>query len=465
MTTIFRRLRPNHLAGQIAFLILLAIILFQLVALAALHLSDSQRTRLPLHAEDVAATSILAIDAAPISERPKILEDLTKATPWVTLSIQDRRPAPVSSKEHTSDVQDLKEHLWTEADLFLAAAPAEAHSTRIAIALRKGGYALLSPTQLRRPPRSDWPAVILPGFGSPWTTMRWLRAALFFLLCASILTIWVSNAVVAPLVKLARQAERLPNETGKQELIVEEGPQEVRDLSRALNRMQARIQAMIATRTHVLAAISHDLRTILTRLKLRAEFIGDEGQRGKMLHDINLMDAMLYKNLQNLRAERPVSERRLIDLDSVLQTVADQFSDLGHEVVYHGGDHQMILGSITEMQRVFSNLVENALTYARNVEISVGNAGRDATKVEVADDGPGIPNESKASVLEPFVRGQPARNMNEHSGFGLGLSIVRSLVESHGGTVQLLDREPHGLIARVVFPRADASSDLSESST
>ena len=295
--------------------------------------------------------------------------------------------------------------------------------------------------------------------------MRWLRAALFFLLCASILTIWVSNAVVAPLVKLARQAERLPNETGKQELIVEEGPQEVRDLSRALNRMQARIQAMIATRTHVLAAISHDLRTILTRLKLRAEFIGDEGQRGKMLHDINLMDAMLYKNLQNLRAERRVSERRLIDLDSVLQTVADQFSDLGHEVVYHGGDHQMILGSITEMQRVFSNLVENALTYARNVEISVGNAGRDATKVEVADDGPGIPNESKASVLEPFVRGQPARNMNEHSGFGLGLSIVRSLVESHGGTVQLLDREPHGLIARVVFPRADASSDLSESST
>jgi signal transduction histidine kinase len=286
---------------------------------------------------------------------------------------------------------------------------------------------------------------------------RWERSALFFFICVAMLTVWASSAVVAPLVRLARQAEQFPNDAAKQGAFAEEGPQEVRDLSRALNRMQTRIEAMIAARAHVLAAISHDLRTIITRLKLRAEFVLDDPLRLKMLHDIDLMDSMLYKNLQNLRAEKGAADHALIDLDSVLQTVTDQFVDLGHDVIYRGGHHQMILGSITEMQRVFYNLVENALSYSKKVEITVSDACPDAIQIDVADDGPGIPDESKEAVFEPFVRGDLARNMSEHSGFGLGLSIVRSLVEAQEGTVQLLDREPRGLIARVILPRAFAN--------
>ncbi len=287
---------------------------------------------------------------------------------------------------------------------------------------------------------------------------------MFFFLCAAILTIWTSNVVVAPLAELARQAEKFPNDSGEREVLVEEGPQEVRDLTRALNRMQDRIYTMIAARSRVLAAISHDLRTIITRLRLRAEFIGDDTLRTKMLHDVDLMDSMLYKNLLYLRDERYRRAHGLVDLDSVLQTVSDQFSDLGHDVSYEGGGRHMVVGSLTDLQRVFNNLVENATTHAKTVVISVEQPSRDVIRVDVADDGPGISAEDKELVVEPFVRGRPARNMNEHGGFGLGLSIVRSLVEEIGGGLQLLDRAPNGLIARVILPRARSKSQPGESS-
>ena len=246
--------------------------------------------------------------------------------------------------------------------------------------------------------------------------------------------------------------------SNEQDLIIEEGPQEVRELTRALNRMQVRIYTMIAARAQVLAAISHDLRTIITRMRLRAEFIDDEILRTKMLQDVELMDSMLYKNLQHLRQARKTPEQSLIDLDSVLQTVSDQFVDLGHDVTYRGGAHQMIWGSITDLQRVFNNLIENAVTYAEKVVVAVEEPSASVVQIDVMDEGPGISTQDKARVIEPFVRGQPARNMNEHGGFGLGLSIVRTLVEEVGGTLELLDREPHGFIARVILPRAFVES-------
>jgi signal transduction histidine kinase len=277
---------------------------------------------------------------------------------------------------------------------------------------------------------------------------------LFFILCATILTVWVSSAVVAPLVRLAREAERFPDESVDRSLIDEAGPREVRDLARALNRMQSRIHGMIEARSHALAAISHDLRTIITRIRLRSEFISDDSLKSKMLHDVDLMDSMLYKNLQHLRDARHAPERGLIDLDSVLQTVCDQYIDLGYDVTFRGGQHQIILGSLTEMQRVFSNLVENAVTHAKAVIVTLRQPSPELIQIDVEDDGPGIAAGRKSAVLEPFVRGEPARNMNDHVGFGLGLSIVRSLVEESKGSLELLDREPQGLIARVTLPRA-----------
>ncbi len=228
----------------------------------------------------------------------------------------------------------------------------------------------------------------------------------------------------------------------------------MRDLSRALNRMQSRIQSMILSRSRALAAISHDLRTIITRMRLRTEFIGDEALKDKMLHDVELMDSMLHKNLLYLRGEQQGAERSLIDLDSVLQTIADQFADMGHTVVYTGGAHQTVYGSLTELQRLFSNLVENAVSHGTQAVISAAAPKRGFIEVEIADDGPGIPAAQRTRLVEPFARGEPARTVGARSGFGLGLSIVKSLAEKAGGRLELLDAKPHGLIARVALPAA-----------
>jgi len=453
MKAFLRRLRPDHLAGQIALLILAAIVMFHLTLTTIQHFTNPDGRPPIIEPSEFIASALLAIDAAPVSERSDVLAALARAAPWANFVVRDQ-PGDIPAVGASADLDVLRSRLWAGARVVAASRATDTRGGAIVVALRNGGYAVATTLE---PRRSLWASMSSTQNGAPTLPMRLLeRSALFFFLCASILTVWISSAVVAPLVKLAREAERYPAENAHLRPIAEAGPREVRDLTRALNRMQSRIEAMIEARSQALAAISHDLRTIITRVRLRSEFIADVELKEKMLHDAGLMDSMLYKNLQHLRDAKSAPDRGLIDLDSVLQTVSDQFADLGHDVTYRGGQHQIILGSLTEMQRVFNNLVENAVTYAKKVVITLDQPSPEVIRVDVADDGPGIGAENKQRVLEPFVRGEPARNMNDHSGFGLGLSIVRSLVEDVGGGLQLLDHEPHGLIARVTLPRAFA---------
>jgi len=448
MMGFLRRLRPDHLAGQIALLIFAALVLFQFALAAAqrLHAPGAPPFREPY--ESLAA-AILAVDLAPPEHRPAALEDLARSSRWLILRVTDAPPAERQGVDAAEDLSEFQSRLWPGARLYLSDETNARGESGVVVALRQGGYVVVATQGPRRPG--------FPAWAANWPT-RVQRLALFFLLCVTLLTLWISGAVVAPLVRLAREAERFPDESGARTPLAEAGPREVRDLTRAVNRMQRRIEAMIAARSQALAAISHDLRTIITRIKLRSEFVGDEGLKSKMLADADLMDSMLLKNLQALRDGGPSQDRGPIDLDSVLQTVCDQFADLGHKVSYNGGQHQIILGSLTELQRVFTNLVENAVSHGEKVVVTLTQPSAKLVQVDVSDDGPGIPAEDKARVLEPFVRGEPARTVTDRSGFGLGLSIVRSLVQALGGRLDLLDREPHGLIARVTLPRAFAGA-------
>ncbi len=452
MTPIWSRLWPDRLASQIALLVLATILLFHLALTTANYFGAPEARRPLVEPRDFVASVLWAIDAAEIPKRPEVVAAANKAASWARFSLRDHPPMGATEG---ADPGDLGAGLWEGAKLFAFPASGRRNQIDIGVALRKGGYAFVGAPEGRSSSRGVLSSIRSSTAAS--LPVRLLeRSALFFLLCATILTVWISNAVVAPLVRLAREAEQFPDESNKQQIIKEAGSREVRDLARALNRMQGRIQAMIAARSQALAAISHDLRTIITRIRLRSEFIADDALKSKMLHDADLMDAMLYKNLQHLRDARRAPERGLIDLDSVLQTVCDQYADLGHDVVYRGGEHQIISGSLTEIQRIFSNLVENAVAHAKTVVVSLDQPSPDLVSVDVEDDGPGIPENVKSRVLEPFVRGEPARNMNERVGFGLGLSIVVGLVEELDGSLQLLDREPNGLIARVTLPRAFA---------
>jgi signal transduction histidine kinase len=451
-----RRLQPDRLAGQITFLILVSIVTFQTIVLVAFHVLDVEGRRHIVDQTDFIASTVLALDAAPVETRQHLLQEFAHAAPFANLHILDARPPSVEieDREFSSEIRMIAGDLWPGADVFGASEPTDDAPGVMAVNLRKGGYALVSISQHRKPARSVWRWLWQPEPGTPFLLTPWALSAVLFFLSTSILVLWASNGIVEPLITLARHAEQFPGDGDSERPLPERGPSEVRELTRSINRMQQRIRTMIAARTRVLAAVSHDLRTIITRLNLRSEFIPDTELRAKMLLDIDLMDSMLKKNLQYLRAESDKADYSLIDLDSVLQTVADQFADIGRKVTYFGGARQMIVGSLTDMQRVFTNLVENGVNHGEEVEIHIEEVSPETLQVDVLDNGPGIPDSHKQAVFEPFVRGEPARTVGSHSGFGLGLSIVRSLVENHDGTVELLDRRPHGLIVRVRLPRA-----------
>jgi signal transduction histidine kinase len=231
----------------------------------------------------------------------------------------------------------------------------------------------------------------------------------------------------------------------------ERGPSEIRSVAKALNRMRQRITALIDDRTKMLAAISHDLRTPITRMRLRSEFIEDEGHRSRMLHDLDQMRSMLESVLSFLRNDRKLETMTLVDIASSLHLITDQFADMGHSVSYVGPEHAMATVRPDDLHRSVTNLVENAVKFGAEAIVRL-TASPDIMIIEVEDDGPGISDARKETMLEPFVRGDEARNMDEASGFGLGLSIARSIVVAHGGELSLNDRKPHGLIVRIRLP-------------
>jgi signal transduction histidine kinase len=155
--------------------------------------------------------------------------------------------------------------------------------------------------------------------------------------------------------------------------------------------------------------------------------------------------------LSFLRNDRKLESMTLVDIASTLQLVTDQFADMGHKVVYEGPEHAMATVRPDDLHRSVTNLVENAVRFGAEATIRL-IASPDTMTIEVEDDGPGISDARKDVMLEPFVRGDEARNMDEASGFGLGLSIARSIVQAHGGALSLNDRQPHGLIVRIQLP-------------
>jgi len=457
---IMRRLRPDHLLGQITLLILGSIIAYQTVILLMLHVMDVEGRRHYVSEADFLTGVLLALDSVPVSERRGLIQKIGFATPYTSISIRGEKPAALETNEpvFASEIRRINSHLPGAEKAFATFPLVDANDT-LALGLERGGYALVSVAQHQKPSRLLWRWLWEPEPLYPFYLTRWARAGFLFFISATAILIFLSNYIVAPLDELVKRTESFPTREGLKSAVIDRGPREIRDLSRSIRGMKERILAMIGERTHILAAVSHDLKTIITRLSLRTEFITDDDLRRKMQKDINLMDAMLRKNLEYLRTEDKRNDHAVIDLDSVIQTVADEFNDLGHKVVYSGERHLMMRGSLSEMLRVFTNLVENAVNHAKNVEITVDEISASHAQIDVSDDGPGIPDEIKSAVFEPFVRGQSGRTMSDSGGFGLGLSIVRSLVESHGGSVKMLDRKPTGLTVRIILPLANSKAE------
>ncbi len=273
-------------------------------------------------------------------------------------------------------------------------------------------------------------------------------------LTLALLFVWATRALTAPLARLAGAAEAFG--TGDDHVALPEtGPREVLAVSRALDRMRARVRRLIDDRTQMLAAISHDLRTPITRLRLRAEFIEDEHARASTLRDLDQMNGLVEAALSFVRdgQGRDPGKHSLVDLASVVQTVCDGFSDVGAPVRVERSRHVLVRGRPDELQRAITNLVDNAVKYGGRAGVRM-EASERGVRVCVLDPGPGIPEAEREAMLQPFVRGDRSRNLNEASGFGLGLSIVQAIVETHDGRLILENRPEGGLCAAIELPLA-----------
>ncbi len=265
-----------------------------------------------------------------------------------------------------------------------------------------------------------------------------------------LLSILIAHWLTRPIRAVARAASALSPD-GPISKVPEEGPREVRDLAVAFNEMQARIRELVARRTQSLAAVSHDLRTPLTRLKLRIEDLGEPTVQQAISTDIDEMEQMIDATLSYLKGDETSEPARPLDLGALLGTIIDNARDAGHNAEIKAPHNVVVEGRLIGLKRSFSNLVGNALRFGTHVDVAAERDGA-SIRVTIDDDGPGIPEDQFAAVLEPFVRLEHSRN-RDTGGVGLGLTIAKNNIEAHGGTLSLSNRPEGGLRVVVTLPR------------
>ncbi len=308
---------------------------------------------------------------------------------------------------------------------------------------------------MRMPPEGQWLKVTVPYEPPrPWHSPTFLAAFLVMTLAAAGLTLWAVRRLTAPVSTLAAAAEALGRDVNAPPL-PEDGPSEVATAAAAFNTMAARIRRFVQDRTELLTAIGHDLRTPITRLKLRAEFVEDEEQRNKMLADLEELEAMVSATLAFGRDAQTTEPVSAIDLAELLRTVLDEAGDarpdLSTKLAYEGPSHFTMRARPLALKRALANLVSNALSYGGNSLVRLLPPTGGMLTIEVEDDGPGIPPAELERAFEPFHRGEPSRN-RETGGVGLGLPIARNILRAHGGDVTLANRPLGGVKATLTLP-------------
>ena len=315
------------------------------------------------------------------------------------------------------------------------------------------------------------PPTIALGMSVALTDGRWLNMAAHFRLPnRSMLPMVVSVGLMAaaivvivavtvrrltrPLRELAAAADRLGRGTAV-DPIPETGPIEVSGTIRAFNVMQDRLTRFVRDRTRMLAAISHDLRTPITSLRIRAEFIDDDENRERIIETLDEMNRMAEATLAFARDEATAEAPSRVDMGEYLDSLAEDYRAMGRPVTLSAPAQRVVVDCRpTGLKRALRNLIDNALRYGGRADVALTAPGGDAV-ITISDAGPGIPEERMADVFEPFVRLEESRS-EETGGIGLGLAIARSIVHAHGGTVTLANRAEGGLAATVRLPREAA---------
>lgn len=268
------------------------------------------------------------------------------------------------------------------------------------------------------------------------------------------LSVWAVGRVLAPLQAFARASERLGTDVYAPPL-AETGPAEIRRVAQSFNRMQGRIRRLVEDRTQMAVALSHDLRTPITRLRLRAETIEDPAIRQSLVANLEELERLVGAALSFGADTAETDPRSVVDLAAMLRDIEAEFRELGGSVRVVAPPSLPYLCRAVSIRRCFVNLIGNAVKHGGNAEVALTHTGPEIV-LSVEDRGPGIPAEERERVFRPFVRLSGAGACDQ-TGFGLGLSVARTIARAHGGDVRLADREPGpGLRAVVMLPVSPA---------
>ncbi len=442
-----RRLWPASLGGRTALVLLLALALVQVAGLAIDALDRADALRL-VQVRDISVRAISLYRTVALAA-PEARADVVRA-----IDARDEGEVKLQDGPPVSDLPPLFPDLQRALRLNMQLVP-------MPLMDRPRDYVWLGGPRARRLvvgmrlPDGGWVNVAIP-METPriFLARNFLVAFVLMTAAAGALTLWAVRRLTAPVATLAAAAERLGRDVNAPPL-PEQGPAEIAQAAAAFNRMAARIRRFLADRNFMLAAIGHDLRTPITRLKLRAEFIDDDELRRKTLLDLDELEAMVGATLafgRDTLADEPLVP---LDLAELLRTVLDETADARVEaaerLAYAGPDHLTVAARPLALKRALTNLIGNAVKYGGAARVTLSPPRDGMVTVLVEDDGPGIAPEEAERVFQPFVRLEASRN-RETGGVGLGLTIARNILRGHGGDVALTGRPGGGARAMVTLP-------------
>jgi len=425
---------PRTLASRLSLIFLIGLILAQALSFGAQYYEryESAKNTMLGNLETDVSTSIAILDRLPAAERPQWLERLARPNYGYLLS-EGEPGTPINAGEVPIAVTSITDAIGENYPLTFTDIPGPKKHFQGHLRLSDGSPVTIDvrPSMV---PLSPWLPVVLLGQLALMIACTWLAVRI----------------AIRPLTRLANAVETLDPNAHPINLD-EQGPNEVVYAARAFNTMQARIAAYLKERMQLLAAISHDLQTPITRMKLRAEFMDDSAEKDKLWNDLGEMEHLVREGVAYARSIHGATEEsRRTNLDSFLDSLVFDYQDMGKEVQLSGKSEAVIDTRPHALRRVLVNLTDNALKFAGAAELLIQ---RDKTglSIKVMDRGPGIAEEELAQVMEPFYRVENSRNRST-GGTGLGLAIAQQLAMALGGSLSLSNREGGGLCAELKLP-------------
>ena len=430
-----KRWLPRSMASRLYLIILAGLLLAQglSIALQSYERYESAVSVMLNTVENEVGTSVAILDRLPAQERPNWLGRLQRDNYRFVLDA-GQPSMPLISERSRQLVRSIAKEVGPDYQVRAGTVSVKPERYQVYFTLHDGSPLTLEITPHMAPVASWLPVVLM-------------LQLLLLLTCT-----WLAvRLATRPLTQFAQAAESMtPTADGPR--MSESGPTEVAQAAVAFNTMQERVARHLKERLHILASISHDLQTPITRMRLRAENLEECEEREKILKDLREMEHLVREGVAYARsahggAETPVR----INVEAFFESLVFDYQDMGRPVTLSGSIGGTALVRQQALRRVLGNLIDNAIKYGGSAEVSARRTERGTLCIAVSDRGPGIPEESLEQVLQPFHRLEASRN-RDTGGAGLGLAIAAQLTRAIGGNLALANREGGGLVATITLP-------------